>query len=78
MLSEACALEAHVKCPLGNLTFNTQHSTLFNYALVILHLFQCDTEAGAEDSRTGIGTIVRLLDVVCFWIIFYYYYSLIV
>ena len=28
MLSEACALEAHVKCPLGNSTFNTQHSTL--------------------------------------------------
>ena len=30
MLSEACALEAHVKCPLGNSTFNIQHSTLFN------------------------------------------------
>lgn len=40
MLSEACALEAHVKCPLGNLTFNTQHSTLFNYAFVILHILQ--------------------------------------
>ena len=71
MLSEACALEAHVKCPLGNLTFNTQHSTLFNYAFVILHILQCDTEAVAEDSLTGIETILSLLDVVCMWIIIY-------